>query len=211
MRKIIFTQFRLLVLILMLTACGPVVARNVPILATETQMPTEAPASLPTATIPPEPTQAQHSFPAAVYKDETNNFQLDYPSDWTLVPNTVIGSRASSAQLFSPGSTAEKLLDGGTRLGITVYQWDPKGDLEAYVNHRKSAWESDGHSIISESSGNLADGRKQKSFTVSGPDKAQAFFMVTTVGENYLEIAGDGNLALIEEIAQTLRALNPKP
>ena len=156
------------------------------------------------------PTKAGLSFTAAIYKDETNAFEVDYPADWTLVPNNQIGSRASTAQLFSPGSTAEKLLDGGTRMAITVYQWDPKGDLAAYAAHRKSAWDSGGSNVISETSGELAGGRKQMSFTVQGPDKLQSFFLVTTVGENYLEIAGDGNLAVIEEIARTMRPLNFK-
>ena len=58
--------------------------------------------------------------------------------------------------------------------------------------------------------GDLAGGRKQMSFTVQGPDKLQSFFLFTTVGENYLQIAGDGELALIEEIARTMRPLNIK-
>jgi hypothetical protein len=136
---------------------------------------------------------------------------LDYPSGWTLVPNKQIGSRGSTAQLFSPGSTAEKLLVDGTRIGITVYLWDPKNDLAAYAANRKTAWEGGGSTIISETSGELADGRKQMSFTVQGPDKMQAFFLLTTLGENYLAISGDGNLKLIEEIALTTRPLNFKP
>ncbi|HEX7587006.1 MAG TPA: hypothetical protein VF478_01705, partial [Anaerolineae bacterium] len=171
----------------------------------------ESPTSLGVATMQPKPTQVQRSFAATTYKDETRGFQVDYPASWTLAPKTQIGSRGAAAQPFSPGSTAEKLLPGGTRMGITVYQWDPKGDLAAYATHRATAWESGGSSIISRTSGDLVDGRKQMSFTVQGPDKMQAFFLLTTVGEQYLEIAGDGNLALIEEIAQTMRPLNAQP
>ena len=203
--------FKLMLPVFMLAACAPATAKSATDQVIESPTNTAVPASLPTATLLPEPKKAQHSFTAATYKDEINGFEVDYPSDWTLVPNTQIGSRASAAQLFSPGSTAEKLLDGGTRMGITVYQWDPKNELAAYIAHRKTAWESGGSTIIAETSGDLADGRKQMSFTVQGPDKRQAFFLVTTVGASYLEIAGDGNLTLIEEIAQTIRPLNFKP
>jgi autotransporter translocation and assembly factor TamB len=211
MRHPFFTQFILPVIVFLLAACAPAGANTTPAPQPQSPAQTAVPTSLPTATVLPEPTKALPSFTAATYKDETNGFEVDYPSDWTLVPNTVIGSRASTAQLFSPGTTAEKLLEGGTRLGITVYLWDPKSDLAAYAAHRKTAWESGGSTLLAEASGNLADGRQQISFTVQGPDKMQAFFLLTTVGENYLEIAGDGNLTLIEEIAHTLRPLNSKP
>lgn len=211
MRHSFFIQFMLPVFVFLLAACAPAGANTTTDPNIQRSTLTAVPTSLPTATVQPEPTKVQHSFTTATYKDETNGFEVDYPSDWTLIPNKQIGSRASTAQLFSPGSTAEKLLDGGTRLGITVYLWDPKSDLAAYAAHRKTAWESGGSSIIAETSGNLAGGRKQMSFTVQSPDKLQAYFLFTTVGENYLEIAGDGNLALIEEIAQTLRPLNFKP
>jgi hypothetical protein len=42
---------------------------------------------------------------------------------------------------------------------------------------------------------------------VQGPDKAQAFILLTTVGENYLKVSGEGNLTLIEEIARTLQPM----
>jgi len=222
--KLAFTgKFMLLTIIFMLAACTPLVANRAavptPQIAVMTSLPTSLltatlppePTSIPTPTLVPEPTKAPYTFTPATYKDVTNGFKVDYPADWTLEPNAQVGSRGSAAQLFSPGTTAEKLLDGGTRIGITVYLWDPKGDLAAYVTHRKDAWGSDGHTIISETSGDLPDGRKQMSFTVQGPDKVQAFYMVTTIGDNYLEIAGDGNLALIAEIAHTMRSLDFMP
>ncbi len=211
MKRMTLTKLMMLVLIFILPACVPAVSQSPTDLGFVNSTKTAVPTGLPTAAIQTKPTKAPLTFAAIVYKDETNGFELDYPSDWTVVPNTQIGSRAAAAQLFSPGSTAEKLLDGGTRIGITVYQWDPKSNLAAYAAHRKTAWEGGGFSIVAETSSNLAAGRNQMSFTVQGPDKTQAFFLLTTVGENYLEIAGDGNLALIEEIAQTMRPLNFQP
>ena len=118
-----------------------------------------------------------------------------------------IGSRGGQAQVYSPGSTAETLIAGGTRFTISVFDWDPKNDLPAYVNQRKTAWDASGQLIISESEGVLADGRKEMHFIVESPQKEQTYFLYTTIGERYLQIAGDGDLALLEEIAMTVRPL----
>jgi hypothetical protein len=55
------------------------------------------------------------------------------------------------------------------------------------------------------------DGRKEMDFVVKTPDGLQAYFLFTTHGEQYLEIAGEGDLGLIQDIAHTLRPLNFQP
>ncbi len=139
-----------------------------------------------------------------LYKDESSGFQLTYPEDWTLIPSKPIGSRASQALLLSPGTTAETLPDGGSRIAIVIYTWGPKNDLSAYVTRRKAAWDASGCTIIEEMELKLADGRRAVSFIVESTDKQRELILITTVGEKYLEIAGQGNLALIKEIARTL-------
>jgi hypothetical protein len=109
--------------------------------------------------------------------------------------------------LLSPGTTPETLPEGGSRIAITVYQWDPKNDLAAYQAHRKTAWIDSGSIILSENTWELADGRLAVNLVVQGPDKAQTFILLTTVGEDYLEVSGEGNLTLVEEIARTLQPL----
>jgi len=220
MKAISLRHLLLPILILGLSACGqatpgtptePVVLTQIieatptfPPLPTAQPLPTTQP--LPTNT--PESTQApQLSFTPATYTDGTAGFAFDYPIDWTLQPKAVIGTRGSQAQLFSPGTTAEALAAEGSRMAITVYQWDPKNDLAAYAEHRRTAWTGSGSTIISETSWELSDGRQVMSFVVEGPDKAQAFVLLTTVGENYLELSGEGNLVLVDEIAHTLRPL----
>lgn len=227
MKRAFAVMILLSIFIFSFTACSPA-ATSTPTgsgsdVPQETPMPVDLPTAMSTsenvsaevptntAAIQPEPSRAALSFTAATYQNKTNGFELDYPADWTLIPDKVIGSRGSTSQLFSPGSSAETLLEGGTQVSVTVYQWDPRNDLSAYINHRKLAWEGSGSSIISENSGTLADGRGQVSFTVQAADDQQAFFLFTTVGENYLEISGTGDLALVKEIAQTMRPLNFKP
>jgi hypothetical protein len=177
------------------------------------EIPPTAPPEAPTSTAVPSETPAvpQPSFAAATYRDEANGFELDYPAGWSLSPDTQIGSRGSQAQLFSPGATAEQLPAGATRIGITVYLWDPKNDLAAYVDHRKVAWQSGTQTIEAQQEGELADGRHEFDFIVRGADGATAFFLFTTLGDRYLEISGDGDLTLIREVALTLRPLDYQP
>lgn len=163
--------------------------------------PTEA--SQPTAEA--QPTGAGLSFTPAVYDASAAGYQLEYPSDWTAVPVTEVGSRASQGQLFSPGSSADTLAEGGTRMAMTVYEWDPKSNLPAFVEQRTTAWQSSGFTIDKFDGGMLANGNAFSSFVIQTPDNHRAFFLFTTLGEKYLEISGEGNLALVEEIAKTVR------
>ena len=112
--------------------------------------------------------------------------------------------RGGQALLLSPGTTVETLPDGGTRVSITTYLWDPKGDLDAYVTQRKTAWEASGFAITREETWQLPDGRAARVFIVESPD-VPVFYLLTTIGDDYLQIGGEGDLALVEEMARTLR------
>ena len=201
-----FTQLKLwlLPLVLVLAACAPA-APNTP---TTPVIPTTPPAK--TATAFPLPTQtpapvATTTPPAGnIYTDSTTGFQLTYPAGWTLDPNKVIGSRASQALLLSPGTTAEKLADGGSRVAIVVYSWDPKNDLSAYLAKRKAAWDASGSKIIEESTLSLAGAHPAEGLIVQSTDGQKSFILITTAGEKYLEIVGEGDLAVAKEIALTL-------
>jgi hypothetical protein len=202
---------------LVLTGCAPArLAAATPSENTaQTAAPTAVPATLPAPTAVPtalstptsEPTAAPFPLSPTPYRDEANGFELDYPAGWTITPNQGIGSRGSQAQILSPGTTAEGLAPGGTRVSITIYQWDPKNDLAAYVAQRRTAWDGGGYTIIQAGSGVLSDGRNEMHFVVEAADQQQAYFLFTMLGENYLQIAGDGDLGLIKDIALTFRPI----
>jgi hypothetical protein len=158
-------------------------------------------------TLPPPTAGASLPFDPAIYQDEANGFEFDYPADWSLDPNSVIGTRATQAQLLSPGTTAETLAEGGSRLAIVVYDWEPKGDLGAYVAQRRLAWDSSGFKVMNGSMTALVDGRPVSDFFMETPDGGSSYFLLTPVGDRYLQLAGEGDLALIETIARTLRPL----
>jgi hypothetical protein len=176
-----------------------------PTMAPTSEPPTPDTASEPTAAPIAEATQL--SFTPATYTDTNAGFELDYPADWTLDPSSQIGVRGGQALLLSPGTTPETLANGGTRVSITTYLWDPKNDLDAYVAQRKIAWDASGFAITREEQWQLADGRTASVFVVKTPEQP-TFTLFTNIGEDYLQIGGDGDAALVEEIAHTLRPLN---
>jgi hypothetical protein len=212
MRAVFFAKYYLVtVLALGLAACAPAAEAALPLPAVQTQIITPSPTS-PLETSSPEPTKpAQLSFSAATYQDESAGYELDYPAEWAVQPRKVIGERGSQALLLSPGTTPETLAEGGSRIAMVVYLWDPKKDLTAFATQRKTAWSASGSSILSESTWELADGREAVNFVVQAPDEGKTFILLTTAGEEYLQIGGEGNLALIEEIAGTLRPLQARP
>lgn len=204
MKNISFKYTWLISLILVVSACGPATT----IVPTQPPAVADTPTPLPQPVGTSEPTQSPISFEAATYRDETAGFELDYPADWTLDPSSQIGVRGAQALLLSPGTTSETLAEGGSRAAIIVYTWDPKHDLNAYVAQRKTAWEASGFVFDPQATWELVDGRQVQSFRVQSPEQQQSFFAFTTVGEDYLQLSGDGDVALIEEIAHTLRPLS---
>ncbi len=135
--------------------------------------------------------------------------EFDYPAGWAF-DGGEHQSRGYFIQLYSwdwkPGDPIEPLPVGGTVLSVTVQLWDPKNDLEAFINQRKLAWDSSGISILSEERVLLTGNRPAAQFIVQGIDGSQAFFLLTTNGEDYLVLSGNGDLNLLAEIAHTLRS-----
>lgn len=158
-----------------------------------------------TASPIPEP-----AFQKVTYQDTTNNFEFDYPADWAFDDGEQ-QSRGYYVQFYSwdwqPGDIVETNPAGETVLSVTVNYWDPKNDLEAFIDQRKLAWDSSEISILSEENLTLSEDRPAVQFTVQGLDGAQAFFLFTTTGEQYLTLSGNGDLRVLADIAHTLRPI----
>lgn len=176
--------------------------------ATATQeIPTSEPTALPTPTETPVPLPVADM---ATYRDEANGFEFDYPAGWAFDGGEG-QSRGSYVQFYSwdwkPGDPIDPLPPGGAILTVTNQLWDPKKDLEAFINQRRLAWEASGISILSEERLTLAGDRPAAQFLVQAVDGAQAYFLLTTNGENYLVLSGSGDLNQLAEIARTLRPI----
>ena len=165
--------------------------------------PTDTP--LPTETPVPQP-----AFEAMTYRDEEAGFEFDYPVGWAFDPGEH-QSRGYYIQFYSwdwqPGDQIDSFPAGETVLSITLQLWDPKNDLEAFINQRKLAWDSSGTSILSEEHIVLTGNRPAVQFIVQGADGVPAYFLMTTNGEDYLILSGSGDLNLLAEVAQTLRPI----
>ena len=208
MKKALMVFLTISASVLILAACS--VPNGTPTLVAEAQ---STQPGVPVATAVPEtsqpdqpqptavPTQ-QFSFSPAFYQEESAGIQLAYPSDWTISPHERIGERGAQAALLSPGSSLEQVAAGGARIILTTYTWDPKNDLDAYIAQRKTAWEASGFKVSGEDQFTL-DTRLVKIFTVEMTGDEKALFAFTNAGDDYLQLFGDGDLALCEEIIRS--------
>lgn len=169
---------------------------------------------IPTDTVPapteamPNPKLPASSFESQPYINETAGFALDIPVGWT-VNEQVIGSRGTQVQFLSSPELAEAPVvpEGGTRVNATIYQWDPKNDLAAFVANQKTAWESSGITILEEEQLVLEQGLPGVRFNVQTPD-TQLIFLMAALGDQYLVLSGEGDLALVDEIVQRVRPIS---
>ena len=196
MKKIIV----MILLALTITACDRV-TKTPPI--TPDLEATQSPVAIATATMTPNPI----SFVPSSYSDDDGKFSIQYPDTWTVIPEQVIGDRGSQTLLLSPGSSAETIAAGGSRIVLVKYQWDSKNDLAAWVTHRKLAWEASGFIIKEESTRQLEDVRGVIDFTLQTPDKNEILISLTTIDDRYLEINAQGNTNLCREILSTLKSI----
>ena len=155
----------------------------------------------------PNPKLPAASFEAQTYVNEAVGFALDYPAGWTV--SEQIGPRGTQVQFLSSPELAEAvtLPDGATRLNATIYQWDPRNDLPAFVANQKTAWEGSGFPILEEEQLVLELGLPAVQFKVQTPE-AQVVFLIAALGDRYLVLSGEGNLELVKEIVGRIRPIS---
>jgi hypothetical protein len=181
---------------------------------TETTVPTAIPAT--ETTVPPTPTEEPVSagklpappFDAQTYINEEAGFALDYPTNWT-VSETVLGSRANQIQFLSSADLAEALTIPAdqARISAVLYQWDPRNDLDAYVEQRKTAWDASGSTILEEQELTLELGLPAVLFTIQAPD-SQVVVLIAALRDQYLVISGEGDLDLAKQIMERVRPIS---
>lgn len=204
--------FVMLLLVLWLATCSaPQPELPAPeVQPTQTNPPPTATAfpPTPTETAAPAPKLPAAPFDSQPYIDEAAGFALDIPAGWTI-NESVVGPRGTQIQFLSAPELAEaaSLPAGETRLTATVYQWDPKDDLEAYVDNWRNAWSASGFNILEEQELTLELGLPAVQFTVQTPE-SQVVYLITALEEEYLVLAGEGDLDLVEQIVQRLRPIS---
>lgn len=148
------------------------------------------------------------SFDSQTYINEKVGFALDYPSQW-VIKESIVGDRGSQYLLLSKPEIADlpEVPAGETRVAVNVYQWDPKNDLAAFLELRKTGWEASGFTIVAEEPRTLDLGLAAVKFTVQTPDGLTVPFLFAAINEQYLSISGEGDLALVTDIMQRLRPI----
>jgi hypothetical protein len=201
--------FSLSMLVFIGVACTPfITSRQVEPVREEPQVVIPEPVEvIPTPITSPIP---ELFFPKATYQDTNNNYEFDYPANWAFDDGEQ-HSRGYYVQFYSwdwqPGEIIETTPAGETMLSVTVNYWDPKNDLEAFVDQRKLAWDSSGTSILSDERVTLEGERLAAQFTVQSIDGTQSYYLFTTIGEQYLTFSGSGDLGLLSDIAHTMRPI----
>lgn len=193
MKKILYMLFFASFL---LTSCGGVA----------TAQPTMQPATTIQPTAVSAPTEVRIPAPAweaQTYVNEEVGFALDVPADWTYTEQAV-GERGSQVKFLSAPDISDNavVIEGGVRLIITLYDWEPKDDLPAFVAVRKEAWAD--NTILSEAQVTLEGGLPSTLITLQTPDAALVY-LLAYVGEKYLVISGEGDLELAKQVFLTLR------
>jgi len=200
-----------LLISLLAAACAPV-----PVVTPEAVPTQEGPAAttaVPTQAAPAAttvvPTQENTPAPDVLLVTYTDpaGFSLDYPEGWQA-DDVSLGDRARMVQLttwqHAPGSVSD-IPAGETILQAQVQSWDPKGDLAAFVAQRQAAWEASGVQVLEQGAYSLSSGQTAMEFTVQGADGAQGYFLFAVLGEQYLALSGNGDLAALRQVAHTLR------
>lgn len=200
----------LLLPVFVLAACvvPPTATMPAPVESTSPALPapTET-AAAPTGSMP-GPKLPAPSFESQPYINETAGFALDIPLGWTVM-ETALGPRGTQVQFLSAPELADMpaLPEGAARVNATIYQWDPKNDLAAFVAHQKTAWEASGFPILEEEQMVLELGLPAVQFLVQTPE-ANVVFLIAALGDQYLVLSGEGNLELVKEIVQRLRPIS---
>ena len=199
------TTLILFILALSLAACAaPATETPAPVLV-ENNMPVPG-VAVTEMVVEPQGKLPAPSFESQTYIDESVGFALDYPAQWT-VKETMTGDRGSQSVLLSSPEIADLavLPEGETRVAVTVQQWDPKNDLAAFIEVRKTAWDASGFTILDEEPLTLDLGLAAVRYSIQSPDGFASLIMFAAVGDQYLSISGEGDLALVEEIMRYLR------
>lgn len=181
----------------------------------ETELPSPFPATEPvpasTEVVPTEAATGKlpaASFEAETYLNEEAGFALEYPAGWT-VQEMVVGPRGTQVQFLSAPdlADAETLPEGATRVSATLYDWEPRNNLPAYVANMKTAWEASGFSVLSEEERILELGLPAVQFTLQTPE-VQAVYLIAALGDRYLVLSGEGNLDLAKEMIGRVRPIS---
>lgn len=191
----------LLLFVLVLAAC------SAPQAAPTATQPVAVPPIDPTAEVAAPTETDAPSFEPAFYVDSAGRFEISYPAAWT-VNDSQAGSRGSYVQITSWDPSAAGITEipaNESLLQITIYLWDPKNELAARLEMRKAAWLASGNVILEESEVVYPGDHSGVRVLMQDTAGNQNVIILLELGEDYLELTGIGNIALLDQIMTTFR------
>jgi hypothetical protein len=144
------------------------------------------------------PVQEPPSNETAVYRNSENGFELDYPASWRL-DEQVLGSRASGAAFYISETDEEPVFSA------VVFLWDPKSDLDAWVDQRRLSWSGSGATVLLEEELTVADGQRAVKFELLWLRGQTTNHLFMEIGDRYLELVSSGDLGTFGEIIGSIR------
>lgn len=157
---------------------------------------------------PLAPTLESTDKPPRIYHNEEMGFAFAYPEDW-VVAYQEGQSRGTYIQFthsdYEPDPESSGLAPEEILMQVTVLNWDPEQDLDAFLDVRRQAWDSSGAEVISEATWSWGDGIPAVTVIVKGIDGAQSLFVFTYVRDRYVVFSGTDHFSLVESTARTLR------
>jgi hypothetical protein len=192
-------------LTLLLAACGPVAT---PIVTEEPAvLPSEALQATETSEVAVATEDSGPSFEAVVYTDPAGRFEISYPAGWMVDDSQMVaGSRGGYIQFSSfehPEGGINEIPEGESVLQLATYLWDPVGDHEARLQMRLGNFLSSGNTILEEADFVFRNGQVGTRLLVLDTNGEESVVVLAVMGDEYLEISGFGDIALIDEIIST--------
>lgn len=158
------------------------------------------PTLLPSTTLPtPSVVSGNKKALEATYTHPDSLFSFDYPAEWQMGRQEE-QSRGGFFQLIGPDGDLDDI-----RMQVTVLNWDPKQDLKAFLDVRRTAWDNSGIEIRVEEEWTWAEEIPGKTFLLEGADGSVSQVHFTYLGDRYLEFSTTSEYENLERILETLR------
>lgn len=218
----------LVVLALLVSACGPRAAQPEPqpttaptVTTTETDavsplpLPTaatdaESPLPPPTAVVTPTPTVP--AFEMETFHDEVTGFEIDYPVGWTIIdPPADVKTNAfiysvtlQSWPLEEPGTHG--IPEGGSKMDISVTKDGAETVEAALAVYRQGQAQAEMPvEVISEAELELASGLTGARFELETAQGETYHTFVTSLNGHLIILSGLGDAAVFDAMVATLR------
>ena len=144
------------------------------------------------------PVQEPASDETAVYRNSENGFELDYPASWYL-DEQVLGSRASGALFYATETDEEPVFT------VVIFLWDPKNDLDAWVDQRRQSWSGSNAAVLLEEGLIVAGRQRAVTFELLWQGGQATNHLLMEIGDRYLELVSPGDPGTFDEIISSLR------